>query len=61
MRRVKGFTLIEVVVVMVIVALLSIISVPLYKGHVRKARFAEGYTLANRLLKEEKLFYKIRI
>jgi len=41
----KGFTLVELVIVIVIVGILSIISVPIYRGYVEKAMLTEGKTL----------------
>ena len=41
----KGFTLVELVIVIVIVGILSIISVPVYRGYVEKAMLTEGKTL----------------
>lgn len=41
----KGFTLVELVVVISVVIILSLISVPLYKDHTLDAKRAEGYSL----------------
>ena len=41
----KGFTLVELVIVIVIVGILSIISTPIYRGYVEKAMLTEGKTL----------------
>ena len=41
----KGFTLVELVIVIIIVGILSIISVPVYRGYVEKAMLTEGKTL----------------
>ena len=38
----KGFTLVELVIVIVIVGILSIVAVPIYRGYVEKARFTEA-------------------
>ena len=42
----KGFTLVELVIVIIIVGILSVISVPVYRGYVEKAMLTEGKTLA---------------
>ncbi|MBQ3834001.1 MAG: prepilin-type N-terminal cleavage/methylation domain-containing protein [Elusimicrobia bacterium] len=44
-KKEKGFTLVEMVIVVALVIILSTISVPLYKGNVEKARQTEGYAL----------------
>ena len=53
----KGFTLIELVVVMVIVGILSAISVPVYRGYVEKAIMAEGNMLLGAIAKAELAYY----
>ena len=55
----KGFTLVELVIVIVIVGILSVISVPIYKGYVEKAKYTEGYVLLNAIAKAE-LAYHVR-
>ncbi|MBQ3835261.1 MAG: hypothetical protein II816_07095 [Elusimicrobia bacterium] len=46
MKRIKGFTLTEVIITMVLVITLALISMPLYKGrYSNKAKIAEGYAL----------------
>ena len=44
MKR-KGFTLVELVIVIVIVGILSIVAVPIYRGYTRKAMATEGKAL----------------
>jgi prepilin-type N-terminal cleavage/methylation domain-containing protein len=55
-RKVKGFTLIELVIVIVIIGILSAISVPLYKNYTRKAMAAEGKALVGAVSSAEKAY-----
>ena len=41
----KGFTLIELIIVIVIVGILALVSVPIYNGYVKNARSSEGRAL----------------
>ncbi len=52
-----GFTLVELVIVIAIVIILSVISVPIYRGYVDKAKWSEGYALLGTLLSAEKAYY----
>ncbi|MBQ3834057.1 MAG: hypothetical protein II816_00860 [Elusimicrobia bacterium] len=46
MKKIKGFTLTEVIITMILVITLALISMPLYKGrYSNKAKMAEGYAL----------------
>ena len=46
MKRIKGFTLTEVIITMILVITLALVSMPLYKGrYSNKAKIAEGYAL----------------
>ena len=49
----KGFTLVELVIVIVIVGILSVISVPIYRGYVEKAKMTEGNVLLSAIAKAE--------
>ncbi len=55
-RKMRGFTLIELVVVMVIVGILSVIAVPLYRGYTRRAMAAEGRALVGSIATSEKVY-----
>ena len=41
----KGFTIIELVIVIIIVGIISIVAVPIYQHHTEKARFTEAFTM----------------
>ena len=56
-RRCKGFTLIELVVVLVIIGILSVIAVPMYRGYIRRAMASEGRALVGTLATGERVYY----
>ena len=53
----KGFTLVELVITIAIVIILSVVSVPIYRGYVNKAKMAEGYALLGTLLSAQKAYF----
>mgnify|MGYP002622193826 CR=1 FL=1 len=57
MKKLKGFTLVELVITIAIVIILSVISVPIYRGYVDKAKMAEGYALLGTILSAQKAYY----
>ncbi|MFC2048948.1 type IV pilin protein [Elusimicrobiota bacterium] len=57
MKRSRGFTLIELVVVMVIIGILAIISVPMYRNYVERAIQSEGRSLVGGIASSEKVYY----
>ena len=56
-REKNGFTLIELVITIAILVVLTSISVPIYQGHIKKARLAEGYALLSSI-REAELMYR---
>ena len=56
-RKQTGFTLVELVIVIVIAGILSVISVPIYRGYVEKAIMAEGQMLLSSIGKAELAYH----
>jgi prepilin-type N-terminal cleavage/methylation domain-containing protein len=52
----KGFTLIELVVVIVIIGILSTIAVPIYRSYTRRAMASEGKALLGAVATAEKTY-----
>ena len=57
MKSKKGFTLVELIIVIVIVGILSIVAVPVYKGYIKKAMATEGKALLGSILTAEKVYF----
>ena len=53
----SGFTLVELVITIAIVIILSVISVPIYRNYVDKAKWAEGYALMGTIISAQKTYY----
>lgn len=57
MRRQKGFTLIEIVIVIGIIAILSAIAIPSYRDYIMRSQVTEAFsTLSNARVKMEQWF-----
>jgi type IV pilus assembly protein PilE len=56
-NRKKGFTLIELMTVVIIVGILAAIAVPLYRGQVKRAMAAEGAALLGSVRTAERIYY----
>ncbi len=52
-----AFTLVELVITIAIVIILSVISVPIYRGYVDKAKYSEGYALLGQILTAQKNYF----
>jgi prepilin-type N-terminal cleavage/methylation domain-containing protein len=50
MRPQRGYTLVELVVVILIVGILAVVSVPLYLGYTKEAKLAEGKAMAGSVM-----------
>ncbi len=57
MNKTKGFTLVELIIVIVIVSILSMVAVPVYKRNVKKAMGTEAKALIGAILTAEKVYY----
>jgi type IV pilus assembly protein PilA len=53
----KGFTLIELMIVIVIIGILAVIGVPIYRSYVRRAMAAEGRALVGAIASAQKVYY----
>jgi prepilin-type N-terminal cleavage/methylation domain-containing protein len=49
----KGFTLVELVIVIVIIGILSIIAIPIYRSYIEKARLSQTNFVAEQSSAEE--------
>ena len=52
----KGFTLVELVIVIIIVGILSLVAVPIYQKYVLRAKLTEGLTTARALADAAELY-----
>ncbi len=60
MSRPRGFTLIEVMVVIIIVALLAAVIIPIMRGRIDSAKWSEGRAMAGTIKVAIKAYYAER-
>ncbi|MBQ3835041.1 MAG: prepilin-type N-terminal cleavage/methylation domain-containing protein [Elusimicrobia bacterium] len=56
-KKRKGFSLIEVIITITIIAVLSMISGPIYKSYSDKATMAEGYALLGTIRSAQEAYF----
>ena len=57
MKKNNGFTLVELVIVIIIVGILSIVAVPIYRGYTRKSVATEGKALLGVIQMSERAYF----
>ncbi|MDY6856639.1 MAG: prepilin-type N-terminal cleavage/methylation domain-containing protein [Thermodesulfobacteriota bacterium] len=57
-ERQKGFTLIELIVVVIIVGVLAAVSVPLYTSYIHRAKASEGEAIVGALVSAQKSYWQ---
>jgi prepilin-type N-terminal cleavage/methylation domain-containing protein len=57
-RKMRGFTLVELLAVLIIVAILAGIGTPIYLGYVRGARSADAQTTISAIVTANKVYYQ---
>ncbi|MDR3113125.1 MAG: prepilin-type N-terminal cleavage/methylation domain-containing protein [Endomicrobium sp.] len=56
MKKSKGFSLVEIIIVMVIIGILSLVAVPIYRGHVARSIATEGRALVHEAAASQEIF-----
>ena len=56
-KQKKGFTLVELIIAVIIVGILSLVSIPIYRYNIEKARFTEAITMLRAIADANTLYY----
>ncbi|MGH8501587.1 MAG: type IV pilin protein [Gammaproteobacteria bacterium] len=59
-RNQRGFTLIELMIVVAVVAILAAIAYPSYQAQVIKTRRADGQAMLNKVMQTQERYYTLR-
>jgi prepilin-type N-terminal cleavage/methylation domain-containing protein len=57
-RNKKGFTLVELMIVVIIIGILTAVGVPLYMGYVKDAKVASAKAVIGTVVNAEKLYHQ---
>lgn len=57
-RNKKGFTLVELMIVVIIIGILTAVGVPLYMGYVKDAKVASAKAVIGTIVNAEKLYHQ---
>ncbi len=57
LKNKKGFTLVELMVVVIIVGILAAVAVPLYRSNLKRAMSSEGVALVGSIRTAERVYY----
>lgn len=58
-RHDNGFTLMELLIVLALIAVISMIAVPIYRSYVQGARITEGLVLSSSIQLEAEVYYTL--